>query len=188
MGLLSRTEERLVTGEELLRRPDLEPCELVEGKIVPMSPVGFLHGKIGRRIARPLEDWSENRPGTGEVVSGEVGIYIRRDPDTVRAADILYISTERLAGRAPVGYLEIAPELIVEILSPDKRRGMVEEKLKDYFAVGVDLVWVVDPEEQYVLAYRGSLFDVERFGEGDVLMDEEILPGFSLPVANIFRE
>jgi len=188
MALLSRTEERLVTGEELLRRPDLEPCELVEGKIVPMSPVGFLHGKIGRRIAHPLEAWSEDRPGTGEVVSGEVGIYIRRDPDTVRAADILYISTERLAGRAPVGYLETAPELVVEILSPDKRRGMVEEKLKDYFAVGVDLVWVVDPDERYVLAYRGSLFDVERWEEGDILMDEEILPGFALPVTDLFRE
>ena len=186
MALLSRSEERLVTGEELLRRPDLEPCELVEGKIVPMSPVGFQHGKIGRRIARPLEDWSEDR-GTGDVVSGEVGIYIRRDPDTVRAADILYISTERLAGRAPVGYLEVAPELVVEILSPDKRRGAVEEKLKDYFAVGVDLVWVVDPEERYVLAYRGSLFEVERFEEGDLLMDEENLPGFSLAVADLFR-
>ena len=106
----------------------------------------------------------------------------------MRAADILYISTERLAGRAPVGYLEVAPELVVEILSPDKRRGAVEEKLKDYFAVGVDLVWVVDPEERYVLAYRGSLFDVERFERGDVLADEEILPGFSLPVADIFRD
>jgi Uma2 family endonuclease len=188
MALLSRSEERFVTGEELLRRPDLEPCELVEGKIVPMSPVGFLHGKIGRRVSRPLVAWSEGSPEMGEVVFGEVGIYIRRDPDTVRAADVLYISTRRLAGRTPVGYLEIAPELIVEILSPDKRRGMVEDKLKDYFAVGVDLVWVVDPDERYVLAYRGSLFDVERFGEGDVLMDEEILPGFSLPVADLFRE
>jgi Uma2 family endonuclease len=188
MALLSRSEERLVTGEELLRRPDLEPCELVEGKIVPMSPVGFLHGKVGRRVALPLMAWSEDRPGRGEVVFGEVGIYIRRDPDTVRAADILYISTERLAGRTPVGYLETAPEIIVEILSPDKRRGMVEEKLQDYFAVGVDVVWVVDPEERYILVYRGSLLDVERFDECDTLADEEILPGFALPVAEIFRK
>ena len=188
MALLSRSEQRFFTGEELLRRPDLEPCELVEGKIVPMSPVGFQHGKIGRRIYRPLADWSEAPSGRGEAVFGEIGVYIRHDPDTVRAADILYISNERLAGRAPVGYLEVAPELVVEILSPDKRRGAVEEKLKDYFTVGVDLVWVVDPEERYVLAYRGSLFDVERFEKGDVLVDEEILPDFSLPVADIFPE
>lgn len=185
MALLSKSEKRLVTGDDLFRRPDLEPCELVEGKIVPMSPTGFLHGDIEAELGTALRSWARETR-RGRAVGGEVGIYIRRDPDTVRAADLLYISHERLAGRTPVGYLDVAPELVVEILSPDDRWDDVMEKLADYFAAGVDRAWVVAPKLRSVFAYR-SLTESRQLGEGDLLSDEEILPGFSLPVAQLFQ-
>jgi Uma2 family endonuclease len=185
MALLSKSEKRRVTGEELFRRPDLEPCELVEGKIVPMSPTGFLHGDVELELGGALRTWARET-GRGRAVGGEVGIYVRRSPDTVRAADLLYISRERLAGRTPVGYLDVAPELVVEILSPDDRWDDVMEKLAEYFVAGVDRVWVVAPKLRSVFAYR-SLTESRQLGEGDLLSDEEILPGFALPVARLFQ-
>jgi Uma2 family endonuclease len=104
----------------------------------------------------------------------------------VRAADVLYISDQRLAGRAPVGYLDVPPELVVEILSPDDRWNDVTEKLADCFEAGVDRVWIVAPKLRRVFAYR-SLTNVRQLDEGDLLADEEILPGFSLAVADLFR-
>ena len=184
MAVLSKSEKRPVTGEELLRRPDLEPCELVEGRIVPMSPTGFLHGDIETELGTALRTWAR-KTGRGRAVGGEVGVYVRRDPDTVRAADLIYISYERLAGRTPVGYLDVAPELVMEILSPDDRWDDVMEKLAEYFAAGVDRVWVVAPKLRSVFSYR-SLTEGQQVEEGDVLSDEEVLPGFSLPVADLF--
>lgn len=184
MAVLSKSEKRPVTGEELFRRPDLEPCELVEGRIVPLSPTGFLHGDFELELGGALRAWARET-GRGRAVSGEVGIYVRHDPDTVRAADLLYISHERLAGRTPSGYLDVAPELVVEILSPDDRWNEVMEKLAEYFAAGVDRVWVVAPKLRSVFSYC-SLTESRQVGEGDILSDEEILPGFSLPVAQLF--
>lgn len=177
-----------MTAEELPRHPELEPCELVNGKVVRLSYAKPDHGRIAADIGTPLFRYSEES-GRGKVAMGMVGIVTRRSPDTVRAADLLFISRERYVLCNPAGYLDVAPELVVEILSPeDDLWCYMMGKLADYFAAGVDRVWLVDPELRYVLAYRGSLFDVERFEEGDLLVDEAILPGFSLAVADLFRE
>lgn len=184
MALLPK-HEGLITAEELAHLPDLGPCELVHGRIVPLSPAQPLHGYYEGTIGVPLANYAR-ASGRGRALFGEVGIRTRRGPDTVRGADFAFISHERWARRNPKGFLDVPPELVVEILSPDDRRGEVMEKLEEYLAMGVDLVWIVDPEHRYVLAYRSQL-DVERFDEGDSLIDEEVLPGFSLPVADIFR-
>lgn len=182
---MSKSEKPPVTGDELFRRPDLEPCELVEGKLVPRRPTGFLHGDFELEVGGALRSWARET-GRGRAVGGEVGIYVRRDPDTVRAADLLYISHERLAGRRPAGYLDVAPELVVEILSADDRWDDVMEKLAEYFAAGIDRVWVVAPKLRSVFVYR-SLTENRQLGVADVLADDEILPGFSLPVAQLFQ-
>jgi Uma2 family endonuclease len=186
MAVLGKTKEALLSGEELFRRPDLEPCELVEGRIVPLVPTGFLHGALEAFLASRLLVWSE-ASGRGRVFTGEVGIYIRRNPDTVRAADILYISNERLAKRGPSGYLDVAPELVVEVLSPDDRWSEVTGKLDDYFSAGVDAVWVVDPRRRQLFVYR-SLSAIQPFREDQILTDPDLLPGFSLPLSDLFRD
>jgi Uma2 family endonuclease len=177
-----------MTAEELAGRPDLDPCELVHGKIVPLSPASPSHGMLELRLGAALLAWSERAEAGARavVMSGEVGLLVRRNPDTVRGADLALISRGRFARRGPFAFLDIAPELVVEILSPGERRRQIEDKLEDYFSMGVDLVWTVDPERRTILAYR-SLTDIERFTDGQTLAGPEILPGFGLPVSHLFR-
>jgi Uma2 family endonuclease len=185
MALLQKTEELLLTGEELFRRSDLGPCELVNGRIVPMTPTGHVHGGIEARLAGRLLAWAEAGAG-GEVMVGEVGVYVRRHPDTVRAADVLWISEERIRRLQGSGYLDVAPELAVEILSPDDRWSDVTAKIADYFGAGVSRVWIVDPKLRRVFAYH-SQHESRTCEEGQLLADPELLPGFSLPVTDLFR-
>ena len=125
--------------------------------------------------------------GRGRAVGGEVGLYIRRNPNTVRAADVVFISKERDLRPRAKGYFEIAPELVVEVLSPDDRMSRVREKLRDYFSAGVRVVWVVDPTLRRVLVHR-SLADFTVLSDRQILTEEELLPGFSVPVADLFPE
>jgi len=179
-------ENERVTGEELSRRPDLEPSELVEGRVVPLSPTSLEHGRIELRLGAALLAYTE-ASGRGKAGGGEVGIYVRRSPDTVRAADALFISNERYGRRGATSYLDVPPEVVAEILSPDDRWSEVMAKIEEYLAAGVVVVWVVDPTLRHVLAYR-TLTEVRQFAEGDVLEDAEVLPGFALPVADLLRD
>jgi Uma2 family endonuclease len=186
MTLAQHRQDQLITGEELSRMPDLGPCELVEGRIVPMPPTSYTHGEIETDVSAALNAYAR-QTGRGRVMGGEVGIYVRRDPDTVRAADVLFISNERYSRRESKSYLDVAPELVVEILSPDDLWSEVMEKLDEYLSAGVDAVWIVDPKRKTVFSYH-SLTEVRRFTEGQVLMEEEILPGFAHPVSALFRD
>lgn len=95
-------------------------------------------------------------------------------------------SFERLAQVQSPGYLDVAPELIVEVLSPDDRWSAVNDKLTEYFDVGVQVVWVADPQWQRVHVYR-SLTEIEILTVGDTLTGGDLLPGFSVPVAELFE-
>jgi Uma2 family endonuclease len=126
--------------------------------------------------------------GLGKVLVGEVGVYTQRDPDRVRAADVIFISSERYARwTRPRGFLDVPPDLIVEILSPSDRSIDTLQKLREYFAIDVRLVWVVDPDARIVYAYR-SPTDVREFRETDELPGDEVLPGLRVPVAGLFAE
>jgi Uma2 family endonuclease len=184
MAIPQRNEERLMTGEELARRPDLH-CELVDGRPVPMPMTGRIHARLEVRLSAKLLSYADET-GRGVVLGGEAGIYTRRNPDTVRGADALFISNERYARCGPLVFLDVAPELVVEIRSPGDRPGEAMKKIREYLAAGVDRVWYVDPRRQQVRIYR-SPEQMETLGMGDVLEDEEILPGFSLTLAELFR-
>lgn len=183
--VLAPPEEKLITGEELARMTDIKRSELINGRLIQMTPTGNEHGAIELRIgARLLAHVEEQK--LGKVRVGEVGIYIRRNPDTIRAADVLYISSERYAARRSVSYLDVAPELIVEILSPGDSWSEVMQKMRDYFSIGVRVIWIADPAARTVYAYR-STTDVREFGEQAELVDAEVLPGFSVKVAELFE-
>jgi Uma2 family endonuclease len=179
--------EKKITGEELARMGDIGPCELVDGRIVPMPPTGDAHGGVELRFGQALDAHVTPRR-LGKVRVGEVGIYIAFDPDRVRAADALYISADRHARRSRErAFLDVAPEIVVEVLSPEDRAIDLHRKLGDYFSIGVKLVWVADPEVRVVHAYR-TLTDVRAFGAGDTLTAEEILPGLAVPVDSLFED
>ena len=179
-------DKRIITGEELLEMGDIGPCELIEGRIVPMAPTGDEHGSYESNFDYLLRSFVEPRK-LGKIRVGEVGIYIRRNPDTVRGADVIFISTERYAQKKSSGFLDVAPDLVVEILSPNDKWTEVTQKLREYFAIGVRLVWVADPQARCVYAYR-SLTDVREFTENDELPGDEVLPGFLVKVAQLFEE
>ena len=150
------TEGRLITGEELARTPGLGPCELIDGRIVAMAPTSPEHGRVEGNVFRILDAFVRPR-GLGKVFVGEVGVYTRRNPDRVRAADALFVANETSARRSDrAAYLDVAPELVVEILSP---RDTVMD-----------------------------LTDVREFAETDQLTGDDVLPGFSVPVATLFEE
>lgn len=177
-------EEALITGEELAAMGDLGRCELVEGRIVKLSPTKMPHGRYEFEMARLLGNFVEKHD-LGVVMVGEVGVYTRRDPDTVRGADVLYISHERLAQATPGGFMDVAPELIVEVMSPSDRWSEVRKKIKEYFEIGVTAVLIVEPEEQTIALYR-SPTAIQEFALNGALTLEDILPGFTLPLNQLW--
>ena len=175
---------RLITGEELYAMGDLGRTELIDGQLVSLMPTGKEHGRIEALIAILLGMFVL-KTRSGNVLSGETGVYIRRNPDSIRAFDVGYISAERWERSQSTSYLDVAPELVVEVLSPNDSWQDVQAKLADYFAIDVVEVWIVAPQQSAVYVYY-SLTDVTLYQLGDTLRPEAILPGFELAVADIF--
>ncbi|HVG06160.1 MAG TPA: Uma2 family endonuclease [Thermoanaerobaculia bacterium] len=184
MAILPKNEERLITGEEIARWRDFHG-ELVNGRPVPMPMAGRSHAKYQVRMSAKLHAYAEEA-GRGLVLGGEAGLYTRRNPDTVRGADALFISHERYARCGPLTFLDVAPELVVEI-SSDDRPGEVAEKVEEYLSIGVDRVWVVSLRRKTVQIHRSGA-QSETLEIGDTLRDEDILPGFSLSLSDLFQD
>ena len=182
----TKPRAKLITGEELLAMGDIGPCELIDGRIVRMNPIGRSHAYVAANLSMALNQFVRQQK-LGEVLVGEIGIFIQRKPDRIRAADVVFVSKERLAQTTASGYLKTAPDLVVEIISPTDRWQTVRDKLEEYFAIGVHRVWIVEPETRAVLVYR-SVTEMNRLGEGDVISGEGVLEGFSLPVSELFEE
>ena len=162
--------------------------ELVDGEVIEMPPAGGVHGKLLVRISRLLEEHVE-RLGSGEVVAGDVGFVLvfPQDPERVRAPDVAFISSARLPeGRLPPGFLQGAPDLAVEVLSPSDNPLQIQQKVRDYLEAGGRLVWLVAPEAKTVTVYRAD-GSARLLREQDVLDGEDVLPGLRIPLVEIFR-
>ncbi len=177
-------QSKPISGEELLAMGDIGPSELVRGEVVHRMPTGHPHGLIENLIAFFLTLFLRERK-SGRVLTGEVGIYTQRQPDTIRAADVVFISNERLQQVQPSGYLDVAPELVVEIMSPSNTWSEVHKKLAEYFAIDVKMVWVVDPQLEQIHVYRG-VDTVKLIQKADKLTGEDVLPEFEVALAEIF--
>ncbi|MEZ4730290.1 MAG: Uma2 family endonuclease [Caldilineaceae bacterium] len=178
------TARRLITGEELYWMTNLGPNDLVKGEIVERMPTGHLHGDVEITLGFFLKSYLREHK-LGKVFGGETGVYTSREPDTVRGVDLAYMSRERFAHVKSQSYLDVAPELIVEIMSPHDAWSEVQEKLAEYFAIAVTVVWVVDPKLKQVHSYR-AVDDVQIFRMDDTLTCEALLPGFVMPLAELF--
>lgn len=172
----------ITTADELLRAQDIGRCELVRGELRMMVPPGFEHGRLQSRIGVRLHGFVESR-GLG-VVLGEIGFVLARSPDTVRAPDVAFLRAERVTGRIP-GYIEGAPDLAVEILSPDDRPGYVRKKVAEWLEAGAGAVWVVDPRACTVAVHEPKRRPAV-LAEGDMLRGRGPLDGFEVPVREIF--
>ncbi len=172
-----------MTAEQLLSHAGKGRTELVRGELVEMSPVGRKHSRLVVRLLSWMTPFVADR-NLGEVGT-EGGFILRRNPDTVRAPDVHFVLSSRLAAAAEDGFLEGAPDLAVEVLSPDDRAGDVQEKIREYLGAGAGLVFVVDPATQTVSVHHPS-GDAHTYSGQDQVSSEDVLPGFSFRPADLF--
>jgi Uma2 family endonuclease len=178
--------QTITTAEQLLHTPGLGRCELVRGELIMMSPGGYEHGRIIMNVAAPLAVIVRQNQ-LGVLLGAETGFRIAHDPDTVRAPDVAFVRAERIPALPVKGFFQGPPDLAVEVLSPDDRASEVLDKVRDWLQAGCVAVWIVDPAKQTILIYRSSS-PIVVLGPADVLAMEDLLPGFSIPVAEIFAQ
>lgn len=180
------TETALVTAAQLLAMPDDGlRRELIRGEIRTMAPAGHQHGRIAHLIGLSLGmHVAEHR--LGQVYAAETGFKLASNPDHVRAPDAAFVRAERVAAvRNSEGFFPGAPDLAVEVVSPGDAFVEVEEKVFDWLQAGSHAVIVINPKHRSATVYR-SFTDVRVLSASDTLALDEIVPGWRLPVAELF--
>ncbi len=181
------TKKKTTAEEFETTAASLGSCELVRGEVVPLSPGGTKHSKVASNVTGLLWQWARQSK-LGRVWSGEAGLVVESDPDTVRGADAAYISYKRLPrGEEPEGFATVPPELVVEIVGKGQGWGKMVEKAGEYLGMGVDCVWVVDPKSRRLHVFRPD-GEPTVLDERQSVSDENILPGFSCEVREFFSE
>lgn len=178
-------QKTMVTADELLRiSAQGQRCELIEGEIIEMVPGGATHGRVANRIAFLLTAYVESRD-LGTVFAAETGFLIGRNPDTVRAPDVAFVAKQRLLAEG-AGYLEGAPDIAAEVISPSDLASQVHAKTQAWLDAGARLVWVVYPDSRTVTVYR-SPRDVTVLFEADTLDAKPVFDDFVVPLEGVFR-
>lgn len=180
------TANQKITAEDLLRMPDDGfRYELVNGELIKMAPAGREHGYLAMRVGGPLWQYVETHQ-LGEVYAAETGFQLASNPDTVRAPDVAFVSQQRLEEAGPVrGYWPGAPDLAVEVISPNDTYTEVQDKVLTWLDAGTRMVVVLNPRRRTVTVYR-SRTDITILTENDTLDGRDVVPGWTLPVADLF--
>jgi Uma2 family endonuclease len=177
------TATRLLTAEDLYDLPSDFRCELVDGVLIELSPPGNVHARVSAKAVVVFA--RAEAMGLG-IVLGEGGYILRRGPDTVRAPDAAFVHADRMAlADLPKGFSEVAPDIVVEVVSQWDTRGEIQAKIRDWIEAEARLVLYVYPDTRTVHAIR-SLTDRQELTFADVLDLGDILPGFSCRVADFF--
>jgi Uma2 family endonuclease len=180
-------QTRLLTADEFLEWPDEPGCrqELIRGEVVTMSLAGGEHGEIALEIGSLFRNHVKPLK-LGKVYAAETGFIVEHDPDTVRGADVAFVSNERLAlitNRKK--HIPFGPDMAVEVRSPNDRDDEVEEKVQMWLAAGSVLVWIVDPESRTVVVHRPGTEPV-TLREDQEIDAGDVIPGFRCRVADFF--
>lgn len=182
---------RLLTAQDLAAFPEELPSgpvdyELDNGRLVfIMVPPGYIHGAIQSNIVTYLKLHGEFK-SHGQALT-ETGLILWRNADRVVSPDVLFIAAKSLPIRtSPEGYLETIPELVVEVRSKNDSPKYLDRKIEHYLRAGVEVVWIADPMTKTVTIHiTGN--DPHLLTESDSLKLPGIIPGFTLPVADVFR-
>ena len=183
---MTAVAEKLFSAEELWLIPrDGLRHELVKGELRAMAPAGFHHGILAGDIHASLSVYAR-KAGLGVVATAETGFKLASSPDTVRAPDVAFVSKERID---TVGMTEKffpgAPDLAVEVLSPNDTYSEVQDKVFDWLEAGTRMVIVVDPRKRRVMVYH-SLSDFRVLTVNESLDGGTVVPGWVMPVSAIF--
>ena len=159
--------------------------ELLEGRLIRMSPVGFDHGRTVTRLLFLLEHHlQDTRDG---IVVTEVGFELASNPDTVFGPDVAFVRSDRVPARGARGFVKGPPDAVLEVLSPDDRPSETRRKIAEYLKNGVTMVVVIDPEETSVTTFRRSGPSATLRDENDRLDLGEVIPGFQCSLKQIFE-
>ena len=183
---MATAKNKLLTAEDLLRlNSQGVKGELVKGVLRETVSAGTEHSFIGIRLGGEL-DRHARRHRLGRVGGTDGGVFIERNPDSVREPDIFFVSAERLPLSVRVqGYLEVVPELVVEIVSPNDPEPDVREKIAMWLELGVSMALEVRPATRSIAVHRPGQPAVTLTSD-DVLDGGDVLPGFTLPLSEIF--
>jgi Uma2 family endonuclease len=176
---------KLWTAEELEQLPaDEYRYALIKGELIRMPPPKFRHGRIVSVFNWHVYGFvTENGLG---VVSDQSGFILGREPDTLLGPDLSFVQRARVPSDENA-YPTLAPDLVVEVASPSQTGPSIEEKIALYLEAGVRLVWAVDPIRLAVHVRRADGSE-QWLTEHDVIDGEDVLPGFRLPVSQLFDE
>jgi Uma2 family endonuclease len=171
-----------MTLEEFSRLPkDGTKYELLGGK-VSMTPAGLQHEEIGVKLLAAMIKYLEQQP-LGHLYGSSAGF--RLSDDTVLSPDLSFVRSERLpTGRSPQGYGNFAPDLAIEIISPNDLMSELEAKVQLYLDNGTRLVWVINPQLRSATIYRAD-GTLRRVHDKESLDGEDVLPGFACHLADI---
>jgi Uma2 family endonuclease len=176
-----------MTADELLRLPDNGMRrELIAGELHEMPPAGGEHGFIGGNALGDLRAYLKQHPEIGGgFFTAETGFRLSRNPDTVRAPDVAYVGPDRLHLARVGGFPELAPDFVVEVVSPGDRAGEIQQKAEEWLRAGVRLVWVMYPATRSAMIYLAD-GTVQLLHADDTITGEPVLPGFACRLGDLF--
>jgi len=183
-----KTEKKVWTDEEFMALPqDGHRYEIVNGELVDMGNSGALHGYICSLLLAALASYVLPKK-LGVILDSSTAFKMKNG--NRRSPDISFFAKERLQGMTelPSGFLDGAPDLAVEVLSPGNTVEEMHDKLVEYFENGTRLAWIIHPSEHYVLVYRSAQEPDRLLKSVDSLDGEEVIPEFTLPVADLFQQ
>jgi Uma2 family endonuclease len=167
-------------------RLDAELHEYFAGEMFEVSPSGFDHSKFGLRLGGRLEVYATDND-LGEVVGADIGILFRETPRLLLGPDAAFVAKGRLPQDWERStFLRVVPDLVVEVISPTDTQREIVAKVAIYLELGVRIIWLADPGAKTVTVYRAGR-DPRVLTPADTLDGEDVLPGFALPVALVFR-
>ncbi len=178
---------RLLTADDLLRLSGKGVRgELIRGVLCETMPAGQEHGEIVMRLGAAMLNYIQPRR-LGRLMGSDSGVWLERDPDTVREPDIAFFSakTSPLDQRV-TGFAQVEPDLVVEVASPGDSPRELNDKARMWLSFGARLVWVVNPEQRTVHVHRTNR-PVVTLNDAETLDGLHVLPGFHCPVAQIFQ-
>lgn len=175
---LEQFEERLLDGERWV--------ELINGRFLQLSPPDDSHGDVVRNLARSLAAFLKKSPAV--YACFELPLIVQREPPTVRSPAVScfrsqtggrFVETDKVM-------TDTKPLLVIEVASSNERREAMSDRVRAYLDWGVDAVWVVDPVTRHVHQFHGRGFE-QMLKEPQVLLGQSVLPGFAIPVSDLFR-
>jgi Uma2 family endonuclease len=176
-----------LTAEEFMWREDFDgPVGLIEGTVIEMPPPSAHHGVVCLNLASLLKVHALQH-GLGHVFSNDGSVITERGPDTVRGADIGFVSYEKIPqGQFPKQALRVPPDLVVEVRFPSGRWRDITKRVLEYLDAGVTVVCVLDPTTETGRIYRSDRQE-EQLKNGDLVRFDDVLPGFSVPLKQLFE-